>query len=67
MAAKVTMRKVRIVKPLEGVFAEYQPEVGQVYNACFCERGVKKARTCAVKVRDKMICLRDGEYEFAED
>ena len=67
MAAMVTQRKIRIVKPLDGVFAEYQPEVGQVYEANYCDRKRGRPRTCIIKVLDKMICLRDGEYEFVED
>lgn len=61
--------KVRITKYAEGVFAEYQPEIGKVYDAKYWEQtsdNMRKARpVCIIDVKDKRIALRKGEYEIA--
>lgn len=64
--------KVRIIKPLNGVFTEYQPEVGGVYDAIYNEKGSgpkwhNNISICIIDVKDKKICLRKGEYEVWED
>ncbi len=62
--------KVKILTPLSGVFAEYQPEVGNVYDAHytparFIEGGKQqKAPVCIIDVLDKKICLKHREYEI---
>lgn len=62
--------KVKILKPLPGVFAEYQPEVGQIYDASYAPprwlvRGKQHTSpTCIIEVKDKKICLRQNEYEI---
>jgi hypothetical protein len=61
--------KVKILKPLPGVFAEYQPEVGSVYDASYQppkQRGDNRIKppVCIIEVQDKKICLRTGEYEL---
>ena len=64
--SEVRTCNVRILRPLNGVFANYQPVVGGVYEAQ--HKKVKKvSHICIIKIKDKMICLRDGEYEFVED
>lgn len=64
--------KVKIIKPLNGVFAEYQPVVGGVYDAIYNNRITSHkwnshSCTCIIDVKDKKICLRKGEYEILED
>ena len=60
--------KVRIIKYAEGVFPEYQPEIGKVYDAKYWEQAsdnMKKVRpVCIIDVKDKRIALREDEYEI---
>lgn len=62
--------KVRILKYEEGVFPEYQPEIGKVYDAkyaCQTSRGRGNyAPVCIIDVKGKRIALRRGEYEIVE-
>ena len=62
--------KVRITKYAEGVFAEYQPEIGKVYDAKYWKQesdNMKKVRpVCIIDVKDKSIALRKDEYEIVE-
>lgn len=72
VADSAVRRKVKILKPLNGVFVEYQPEVGGVYDAIYNDTGYPskwKCHTsiCIIDVKDKKICLRKGEYEVLED
>lgn len=62
--------KVKILRPLSGVYAEYQPEVGRVYDAVYspprwtsCGKE-HKSPVCVIDVRDKKICLKAREYEI---
>lgn len=65
--------KVKILTPLSGVFAEYQPEVGEIYEASYSPlklryNGKKHlAPVCIIKMKDKKICLRQNEYEIVGD
>jgi hypothetical protein len=62
--------KVKILCPLPGVFAEYQPEVGKVYDASYTPRRFVKSGNrhalpvCIINVKDKKICLKSKEYEI---
>lgn len=65
-------RRVKILKPLPGVYRKYQPEVGGVYEADYragkrYPYGFNTFTTCIIDVLDKRICLREGEYEVLED
>ena len=65
-------RRVRILKPLEGVFAHYQPVVGKVYDAIYNLRYPDKpqclrSHICIIDIKDKKICLRRDEYELLEE
>jgi hypothetical protein len=56
-----------IIKPLAGVFAEYQPEIGKVYDAKYIPRESKGIRGgnsefCVIEVKDKWIILRRDEF-----
>jgi hypothetical protein len=66
--------KVRVVKRLEGVFEEYQPVVGGIYEAIFREsmrRGGNSNHCngsfCIVLIKDKRIIIRESEMEVLED
>ena len=64
--------KVKILKHLEGVFPEYQPTVGKVYNANYTpgkhhKNGCRNAEFCVVDILDKRIVLRSREFEIVED
>lgn len=66
--------KIRIVKPLDGVYPKYQPKVGRVYNAKFVEArprpgnysGKDNSEFCIIDIADKKIVVRPGEYEMIE-
>ena len=69
---RVAPRKVRVTRPLNGVFPEYQPGVGKVYDAWYKDESYAATsrnfyqRVCIIEVAGKKICLRDGEYELLE-
>ena len=64
--------KIRIVKPLDGVYPLYQPEVGKVYDATFYpEQRSETGRKCvlcrecmAIDMAGKKIVVRPDEYEM---
>lgn len=71
MAKKPIKVKVRILSELPEVYPMYQPEVGGVYEADYIKaRCYAKSHSyspvCAIKILDKYICLRKGEYEILE-
>lgn len=55
--------KVRIIKPLEGVYREYQPEVGKVYDADYYKSRGRYADFAVIDIKDKRIIVRMGEFE----
>ena len=66
---KTMIVKVKILCPLSGVYAEYQPEVGKIYDASYTPftriRGKQQASpVCVINVNDKKICLKTREYEI---
>ncbi len=67
-AKKAIKCKVRILKPLEGVYLKYQPIVGEVYDAVYKEKYDLRWNNpvCHIDILDKKICLRRGEYEIVE-
>lgn len=64
-------RKVRILRRLPGVYPKYQPKVGEVYDADYRIGNQYDSRhsfkVCVIKVLDKFICLKSGEYEILEE
>lgn len=62
--------KVRITKPLNGVYPRYQPVVGNIYDATY--RMTKKSNghlvqpVCIISVSNKPIAIRKDEYEVVE-
>ena len=72
MTNKTIKCKVKIIRPLSGVYARYQPEIGKIYDADYREAnygtsGCVTAPICVINVLDKRICLRRGEYEIVEE
>ena len=61
--------RIRVPKPIEEVYAEYQPDNDKVYDAVY-RKGTATYKTsgfCVIDVKDKKIVVRDGEFEFVED
>ena len=59
--------KIGIVKEPEGVYPQYQPKVGAVYNAEYVESKNKRQKiqaVCIVNICNKRIILRKNEYEI---
>ena len=71
MAVESIKCRVRVLCPLHGVYAKYQPEVGKVYVADYRKArhttSNNNAPVCVIWIRDKAICLRPGEYEILKD
>lgn len=67
--------KIRIIRPLNGVYPLYQPTVGKVYDATFYpEQRCGPAKKCvmchecvAIDIAGKKIVVRPGEYEMVGD
>lgn len=66
--------RVRVTRTLNEVIPDYQPKVGGVYTAQYCEsvqskpgRQLSRTPICIITVKDKQICLRKGEYEILEE
>ena len=58
--------KVKILHPLEGVYPEYQPEVGKIYDAVWCNPRVKNTEFAIIDILDKKIVIRKEEFEVVE-
>lgn len=63
---------IKVIKDAEGVFPEYMPEVGKVYEAKYVPRsrrhnGTGNGEFCVINILDKKIVLRSGEYELVEE
>lgn len=63
--------KVRILRELPEVYPRYQPEIGEVYDATYStpriyDNNHTYSPICSIKVLDKHIFLRKGEYEIVE-
>ena len=59
--------KIRITKDIAGLYPQYQPKVGKVYDAEYIEstRTYQKCPPiCVVVIAGKRIIIRKGEYEF---
>lgn len=71
MAIDTIKCKVKVLCPIPGVYPMYQPEVGEIYDADYRKAtrnstGHTNSPVCVIKIRDKNICLRSGEYEILE-
>lgn len=66
--------KVKVTKDVIGIFPEYKPVVGKVYEAEYIPRSRKKYKDkyhghgefCVIDMLDKKIILRVDEFEIAE-
>lgn len=65
--------QIKVIKELLEIFPEYQPKVGQIYDAELSPQAGKrfdntwgsgKMEFCVITVLDKKIVLRKGEYEI---
>ena len=56
--------KVRAIRYLNGVYLEYQPEIGKVYDGKYRRSSKNCASFCVIPVLDKQIVLRQGEFEI---
>ncbi len=59
--------KIKILRYLEGVFPEYQPEVGKVYDGEYFTSRKRVADFAVIDIKDKKIVVRVGEYEIVEE
>ena len=58
--------KIRVTRPVGGLFPECQPEIGKEYDATRSEPPKGKPFV-VIEVGEKKIVLRDGEYEITEE
>lgn len=56
-----------MLKPLEGVYASLQPEVGRIYDAQFHACRDKAREIAVITINNKLIALRRGEFERVEE
>ena len=59
--------KIRIIKEITGLYPQYQPKVGKIYDAEYIEPTYKKRNChaiCVIDIAGKRIVIRNGEYEF---
>lgn len=59
--------KIRIIEEIAGLYPQYQPKVGKVYNAEYIEPTYTYQRgqpICVIVIAGKRIIIRKGEYEF---
>lgn len=62
---------VKVIKDAEGVFPEYKPKVGKIYEARYTPRtrrktGAGHGEFCVIDMQDKKIVLRSDEFELLE-
>lgn len=64
--------KIRIIRPLNGVYPLYQPQVGKVYDAEFVPAAPRDGTRskhynnefCVLDIANKKLVVRPGEYEM---
>ena len=59
--------KIRITKEIEGLYPEYRPKVGKVYDAEYIDssKNYKKfPPVCIVNIAGKRIIIRQKEFEI---
>lgn len=62
--------KIRITKEIEGIYQEYCPKFGKIYNAEYIESNItyqKGHAICVVNIAGKRIIVRENEFEIVED
>ena len=58
--------KVKILRELDGVYPEYQPEIGKVYEEEYHESRGKYAGIAVISIKQKKIIVREGEFEMVK-
>ena len=58
--------KIKVDKPVPGLFPMYQPEIGKIYDAEYSRIGRHNREIAVIDILDKKICLRAGEFEMVE-
>ena len=66
--------KIRIIRPLNGVYPKYQPAVGKIYDVTLypAMKGTNRksrescAECVAIDIAGKKIVVRKDEYEMIE-
>ena len=61
--------KIRCIETVLGIYAEYRPQKGKIYDAIVGEsrkngKKPQKGKFAIVKMLDKSIVLREGEFEI---
>lgn len=65
--------QIKVIKEAVGIFPEYQPKVGKIYDAELSPQHTKNKdgtwgsgnkEFCVINVMEKKIVLRQGEYEI---
>jgi hypothetical protein len=59
--------KIRAIKELPGVYLKYQPVIGKIYDGVYRQSASNVASFCVIPILDKMIVLRNGEFEVIDD
>lgn len=65
----MTKRKIRIIKEIEDLFPQYQPEVGKIYDAEYYDPAgtyKKFPPICIINIAGKRIIIRKNEFEIVE-
>lgn len=61
--------KIMITKEIDGLFPQYCPKVGKIYNALYVDssRGrTKYPPVCIIDMAGKRIIIRKDEFEIVE-
>ena len=59
--------KILITKGLEGVWARYQPIVGEIYEADYSPKRKNKPETAIITLNGKYIVVRKNEFALVEE
>ena len=59
--------KIKIIKEITGLFPQYQPKVGKVYDAEYIDSSKKYKKyppVCIICISGKRIIIRKDEFEI---
>lgn len=59
--------KIRITKEIEGLYPQYTPKIGKIYDAEYIESTCKQVKAppiCVVWISGKRIIIRKDEFEI---
>lgn len=60
-------RKIRIIEEIAGVYQQYQPIVGKVYDADYVPRRALRLASALITVNGKKIIVREKEFELIDE